>query len=174
MSTLKPLTILQKKAVRLICFSEVNAHSSPLFLKLEILKLSDLIFLQNALFMHDFHADVLPPVFRDFFYITRLASKISYYISKIRTNYGKFNIRLKGTQIWNAIQDGIKPEIRNNFKKLLKQSILSTYRKIPIIGLGAYFWSKDLFEKIFLGGGAYIRGGGLYSGGLIHGPIFAF
>ena len=63
MSTLKPVTILQKRAVRLICFSEVNAHSSPLFLRLEILKVSDLIFLQNDLFMHDFHADVLPPVF---------------------------------------------------------------------------------------------------------------
>ena len=70
MSTLKPLTTLQKKAVRLICFSKVNAHSSPLFLKVTrntVLKLSDLIFLQNASFMHDFHADVLPPVFRDFF-----------------------------------------------------------------------------------------------------------
>ena len=40
----------------------------------------------------NFHADVLPPVFRDFFkpvssihhYNTRLASKNSYYISKIR------------------------------------------------------------------------------------------
>ena len=43
-----------------------------------------------------------------------------------------------------------------------------TYRKILIISLGVYFWSKDLFAKFFL------RGGGLYSGGLIHGRIFAF
>ena len=27
-----------------------------------------------------------------------------------------------------------------------------TYRKILIISLGAYFWSKDLFAKFFLGG----------------------
>ena len=35
------------------------------------------------------------------------------------------------------------------------------YRKILIISLGAYFWSKDLFAKFFLwgGGGAYTRGG---------------
>ena len=33
------------------------------------------------------------------------------------------------------------------------------YRKIPIISPGAYFWSKGLFEKLFLGGGG---GGGLY------------
>ena len=41
-----------------------------------------------------------------------------------------------------------------------------TYRKILIISLGAYFWSKDLFAKFFLGG--------LYSGGFMHGRIFAF
>ena len=32
-----------------------------------------------------------------------------------------------------------------------------TYRKILITSFGAYFWSKDLFAKFFLGGG-----GGLY------------
>ena len=34
------------------------------------------------------------------------------------------------------------------------------YRKILIISLGAYFWSKDLFAKFFLWG----RGGGLILG----------
>ena len=34
-----------------------------------------------------------------------------------------------------------------------------TYRKILIISLGVYFWSKDLFAKFFLRGGGYIRGG---------------
>ena len=36
-----------------------------------------------------------------------------------------------------------------------------TYRKVPIISPGAYFWSKGLFEKSFWGGGL-IFGGGLY------------
>ena len=58
LTTLKPLTIHQKKAVRLICFAEFNEHSSPLFFKLGILKLSDVIFLQNALFMHDYHTEL--------------------------------------------------------------------------------------------------------------------
>ena len=34
---------------------------------------------------------------------------------------------------------------------------MSTYRKIPIINLRAYFWSKGFFEKNFLEG-AYIQG----------------
>ena len=38
----------------------------------------------------------------------------------------------------------------------------SKYRKILIISPGAYFWSKGLFEKIFLGGGG--GWGGLYMG----------
>ena len=41
------------------------------------------------------------------------------------------------------------------------------YSKIPIISPGAYFLSKGLFEKNFLGGGGgemgYTRGGGLYT-----------
>ena len=45
-----------------------------------------------------------------------------------------------------------------------------SYRKTPIISPGAYFWSKSLFDKSSWGGG----GGGFYSGGLIHGRIFAF
>ena len=39
-------------------------------------------------------------------------------------------------------------------------AITLIYRKIPIISPGAYFWSKGLFEKFFLGGliigGSYI------------------
>ena len=63
--------------------------------------------------LSDFHANILPSVFHDFFtpvnrvhqYNTRLASKDSYYISKVRTNYGKFNIRFVGAKVWNSIQE---------------------------------------------------------------------
>ena len=44
-----------------------------------------------------------------------------------------------------------------------------TYRKILIISPGAYFWSKDLFAKFFLGGGGGGGRGGGGEGGLIHG-----
>ena len=44
--------------------------------------------------------------------------------------------------------------------------VIGIYRKIAIISPGAYFWSKDLFEKIFLWG-PYIWEG------VIHGQIFA-
>ena len=51
-TSLQPLTTLQKKAVRIITFSDFNSHSSPLFRKLGLLKLKDLIYLDSVLFMH--------------------------------------------------------------------------------------------------------------------------
>ena len=66
-TSLQPLFILQKKAVRIITFSEYKAHSSPLFYRLEILKLFDLIYLDNALFVYDYYTNKLPATFHDFF-----------------------------------------------------------------------------------------------------------
>ena len=51
-TSLQPLTTLQKKAVRIITFSDFISHSSPLFRKLGLLKLKDLIYLDSVLFMH--------------------------------------------------------------------------------------------------------------------------
>ena len=135
-TTLQPLYVLQKKALRIITFSEYRAHSNPLFHHLKILKFSDLLFINNALFVYDFHANILPSVFHDFFtpvnrvhqYNTRLASKDSYYISKVRTNYGKFNIRFVGAKVWNSIQEDFKSKSRKQFKKLLTNHICNTYK----------------------------------------------
>ena len=89
-------------------FSEYNSHSTPLFQNLKILKVSDLIYLNTALFMYDYYSNRLPLIFDNFFksinkvhqYQTRLASKISYYLPKARTNYGKLNnIRFFGANL---------------------------------------------------------------------------
>ena len=88
--------------------------------------------------MYDFHENNLPPVFHDFFtpvsnvhkYNTRLASKDSYYTSKVRTNYGKFNIRYVGAKVWNSIDESFKFKKRSQFKKLVTNNILNTYLDI--------------------------------------------
>ena len=59
-----------------------------------------------------------------------LASKDSYYISKVRTSYGKFNIRFIGAKVWNSIDESFKSKRRNQFKKLVTSNILSTYLDI--------------------------------------------
>jgi len=72
--------------------------------------------------MFKFKNDLLPINFKTFFvsitdvhkYETRSASKNNFYIPKIKTNYGKFNIEFKGTQIWNSLDE----KIRNKAKKI--------------------------------------------------------
>jgi len=134
-TSLEPLKILQKKALRIITFSNYCSHSTPLFHDLGMLKLDDLIFLNTALFMHDYHSNALPSAFINFFtcikevhqYNTRLASKHSYYIPKVRTNYGIFNIRYAGSKIWNSVQNDFKSKNRTSFKHYLKSFLLSKY-----------------------------------------------
>ena len=60
--------------------------------------------------------------------ITRLACKKSYYLPKPRTNYGVFNIRFKGTKIWNDISDEVKNTSLNRFKSKIKSDYVNSYQ----------------------------------------------
>ena len=67
-TTLKPIFILQKKAVRIITFSKLDSYSSPLFKSLGLIKFFDIALFQIAFFMYRFHNNVLPAAFHSFFY----------------------------------------------------------------------------------------------------------
>ena len=58
---------------------------------------------------------------------TRLASRSSYALPLIRTNYGKFSIKFKGAIIWNSLIEEIKSLHRFAFKKTLKKEIIQSY-----------------------------------------------
>ena len=91
-SNIKPLYIMQKKAIRIINFLTYQEHTSSYFKK-DVLKLADIVKLYTTLFMYQFYRDRLPVAFDDFFvlnnmkhdYNTRLSSKCSY-------NYRIFSI----------------------------------------------------------------------------------
>ena len=61
------ISVLQRKAVRIMTFSDFQAHSNPLFNKLKILKVKDNIFLQNCLFVYDYFHGNLPNSFNNIF-----------------------------------------------------------------------------------------------------------
>lgn len=67
LTVLKPLIILQKKAIRIMMFSKFDDHSSPLFRDTKIIKLLDLVDLHINIFMHKFHNNALPSSFDCFF-----------------------------------------------------------------------------------------------------------
>ena len=135
LTTLQPLFILQKKTIRLMTFKSFHEHSSPIFRKLNIIKLDDLISYHIAVFMYRFNNSLLPSTVNALFSKvseihhcnTRSAAKQSYYLPKARTNYGKFNIRFQGPTIRNSIDDNIKAVSLSHFKSKLKQHYLSLY-----------------------------------------------
>ena len=126
-STLAPIITLQKRVLGIIFFSNFYDHSNPLFKALEIIKFEDIIFLHNAIFMYDFHSGTLPPVIKWHKYNTRLASRSSYTLPLIRTNYGKFSIKFKGAKIWNSVSEEMKSLHGLALKKILKKEIIQSY-----------------------------------------------
>ena len=134
-TSINPLFVLQKKCLRLMTFESYNAHSNPIFIRLKLLKLVDLVYLQTALFMYDFSSNKLPNSFKSFFnsieqrhsHNTRLASKSSYTLPSARTNYGKFNIKFVGVKIWNEIDESLKKLSKEKFKEKLTDHLLNSY-----------------------------------------------
>ena len=64
---LKKQPIYKKKAIRLMTFSHYLANSSPLFKKLNLLKLNDIITLQNIIFTHNTLNNKSPAIFKNYF-----------------------------------------------------------------------------------------------------------
>ena len=62
-ANIKKISILQKKAVRLITFAKYNDHTAPIFKKLKILPFEKIILEQNLKFMHSIYNNYAPPSF---------------------------------------------------------------------------------------------------------------
>ena len=132
---LNPITVLQKKAVRIITFSHFQSHTSPIFKKLNLLKLSDIVKLHTILFMHQYYNDRLPKAFNDFFslvkhkhrYNTRHASKITYTLPLIRTNHGLHSLRFYGPKLWNSVDEELKTLSVASIKSKLQLRFISEY-----------------------------------------------
>ena len=65
---LKPVFISPKKAMRAITFSCPIAHTSPLFLDLQILKLEDIYSLYISFFAYECVNNISPIHVSDYFY----------------------------------------------------------------------------------------------------------
>ena len=66
-----PTFILQKKAIRLISFADFRAHTDPLFKELKLLKIMDIVKLNNVIFVHNVLNDKAPKHFHDYFPLNR-------------------------------------------------------------------------------------------------------
>ena len=121
------ISLLQRKAVRLMTFSNFDAHSEPLFKELKILKFKDNIFLQNCLFVHDYFHGNLPKSFNNTF--TKVENTHTSFTRNARdgyiaipsynsTNYGLNSIYKHCIDAWNKLT--YEQKIIDKAKKQLK------------------------------------------------------
>ena len=66
-STIKPLEILQKRAIHIILNKPWNAHTQPLFLELNLLTLKGIHALHSSLFMHNIYHNNISDTFINMF-----------------------------------------------------------------------------------------------------------
>ena len=61
------VSVLQKKALRIISFQPRDCYSSPLFKKQNLLKFEDKIKLENVLLVSKYFNNILPSIFDNWF-----------------------------------------------------------------------------------------------------------
>ena len=124
MCTIHRIFILQKKALRLIHFNELNAHSAPLFFKSKTVTLPDKIKTENCLFISKYVNNKLPPIFNSWFifsstchnYETSFAAKGHLKITTIATTtYHKGAFISMAAKTWNNTRNQIKDPMINTF-----------------------------------------------------------
>ena len=141
-SSINPIFILQKTLICLMTFSEQWSHQSSFYL-IRYCEIPGSYFLSKCDIYVWLSHWKLTSTFQNFFlpinqkhkYNTRLASRSSYSLPQIRTNYGKFNIRFAGPKIWNEIDEELKSFKKSKFKHELKKILLLSYTSIWVYSL---------------------------------------
>jgi len=137
-SNLLRLVILQKKIIRIICNTEYNAHTNPLFTDLSLLKFHNIQKLQICQFMFSLRTNLLPGKFTDFCiynyqlhnYNTR--SKSLFHLPKAKTNIRQFSFRYLGPTFYNSLPDQVKnSKSYATFTKHAKSYFIEKYKKSP-------------------------------------------
>ena len=107
-SVLHCLRVVQKRAIRLICNAEYNAHTQPLFARLNLLTINDVFLLQTAMFMGKVKFKMLPLKCLNYFIISNAICygrrAVSYF--KIPTAHSLFKSRcisVRGPTLWDAL-----------------------------------------------------------------------
>ena len=131
---LNKVLILQKRALRLIYFSDCRAHAIPLFVSASILPLNLLFFKYMAILMHDVANHCAPSKITDLFirsdfihsHYTRFSAVGNFHVQGSRTNQQLLSFSRTGTRIWNKIP----PKLRKLSKTLFKQKLRKLLLKV--------------------------------------------
>ena len=138
-SAVKKIQIVQSKALRIMNFTSLRASSTPLFRKCNILKLSDIVNLQNFLFAYDSLQGNLPSSLIGQFSLVNTVNntrnEMYNQLNRDRSNtitYGTFSIKSRSIDIWNSINRVFYKE------KLQQEKILYCKKKVSKFLLDRY------------------------------------
>ena len=135
---LQRIITLQKKAIRAISYSGFNDHTSPIFKKLNILKLKDQYDYQLASLLWDLDHETLPMSLSSYFskvnvthsHETRQATANLYRVSRANTHYGRNSFQIQGSTFLNKLKNNViysNALNKSNFLIHFKKSIIELY-----------------------------------------------
>ena len=129
---------LQKWAIRTITNSKYNAHTEPLFKKLNLLKISDIYYINALKFHYKYQHDMLPTYFRNMFSSTRIQhdhftrNRNTIQIGQSNTVAASISIRYNIPNIIQnaptSIIDKVTTHSIDGFSRYSKLHILSSYK----------------------------------------------
>ena len=129
---LKPLIVLQKRALRIVHMLPWLASTKPVFQMYNILRLETITKHQIGLFMYQYHYKLLPSGFDNYFcqgisvHSHNTRSSQHYRSCAARTNVMKFSIKCTGSGLWNTFPlDLIQAPMIGLFKARMKRYLLS-------------------------------------------------
>ena len=131
-SHLNKILLLQKRALRLMYFSDSRTHAIPLFVSSSLLSLIMLYFKHIATLMHDIFSHCAPPKISELFtrsdqihsHYTRFSASRNFHVQLSRLNQQLLSFSRIGTRIWNKIPPQLRELRKTLFKRKLHELLL--------------------------------------------------
>ena len=130
---LNKLLILQKRALRFMCFADRCDHAIPLFLRAQTLPIHFLYYKLLAETMHDVSNDVIPSQLKDLFiptvkihsYNTRSSVSNNFYIKKSNLEVKRKSFSVIGAKLWNEIPTKLRTLPKLIFKRKIRMILFN-------------------------------------------------
>ena len=136
-SHLNEIKLLQNKAIRIITNSEYKCSSNPLFIKMKVLPIQQLITLNTLIFMYNFHSGHLPLIFKTMFVINssvhphKTRQRMLLHKPPVRTTHALNSFQNMGINRWNDLNLSIKSSTTlTKFKKLCKKELFTNLKTL--------------------------------------------
>jgi len=134
-TALKRLNVLHNKVLIAMTYSSYKSRVSPLYKKLNLLKIDDIFILEIDKFMHRLHWGRIPVNFDQLFtsvsqahsYATRAATRGGYVWQMASTVKGKRSLKHLGPKIWDSIDPSLYDISLPAFKRQLKDKLVDEH-----------------------------------------------